>query len=95
MIAAWAIFRGSLPLQLIALALAGWAALGADELYRFSMGKAEGRSEIATAVKEKSDADTKLSQDVRGDVASGKPGKPDPHRLRPVPSATGKDRSSH
>ena len=38
MIAAWAIFRGSLPLQLIVLALAGWAALGANNLYQRNVG---------------------------------------------------------
>lgn len=35
---AWAIFRASLPLQLVALALAGWAALAGNNLYQRNIG---------------------------------------------------------
>ena len=38
MTAAWLIFRNSLPLQLVALAVAGWMALGANNFYQRSVG---------------------------------------------------------
>jgi len=38
MMIAWAIFRNSLPLQLITIALLGWGYLGANNLYQRHVG---------------------------------------------------------
>jgi hypothetical protein len=38
---AWTIFRSSLPLQLVAIALAGWAALGANNYYQRKVGASQ------------------------------------------------------
>ena len=44
-------------------------------------------AEVVGAVEKKADADAKLAETVRKDVAGGKRGIPDPHRLQPVPAA--------
>lgn len=82
----WTLLRNSLPLQLIAVALMGWAALGANNLYQQHVGA----SQVTTIVKEKSDANTEVANAAGADVAAGKPGKPDPNRLRSSESRPGK-----
>ena len=75
---AWKIFRDSLPLQLIALAVAGWAALGANNLYQ----RQKGASAVVTKIEKKADANAEIANDVRTNVDAGKRGKPDPHLRR-------------
>lgn len=73
---AWMVFRNSLPLQLVAIALAGWAALGANNLYQRNVGA----SQFATKVEKHADDTAKTADAVREEVAVGKRGKPDPFR---------------
>lgn len=67
----WTVFRNSLPLQLVALALMGWAALGANNLYQRNIGasrfaaKTEQANENATTLG-KSAAAASSDQRVRG-----------------------------
>lgn len=75
---AWAIFRASLPLQLVALALAGWAALAGNNLYQ----RQKGASAVVTKIEKKADANAKTASDVRQSVDAGKRGKPDPYSRR-------------
>ena len=75
----WTLFRNSLPLQFVAIGLMAWAALGANNLYQRNVGA----SKFAAKVEAKADNDAKTSEQVRSDVAAGKRGKPDPHRVRP------------
>jgi hypothetical protein len=77
-IAAWAIFRASLPLQLVALALAGWAALAANNFHQ----RSRGASAAMTKIEKKADANAEIATEVRTHVDSGKRGKPDPHIRR-------------
>lgn len=86
MSAIWAVFSASRGLQIVALLLTCWGIWEGNNALQRASGRTEGRTEVATAVKEKSDADTKLSEEVRVDVAAGKRGKPDPHRLQSVPA---------
>ena len=46
MILAWTIFRNSLPLQLVTLAVVGWAALGANNVYQRHVGASSAVSTI-------------------------------------------------
>lgn len=92
MLLIWNIFKGSWLLQAATALFVGWAALKGNNVYQRSVGKQEGRTEVTTAVKEKSDADTKTAESVRKDVDDGKPGKPDPNRLRAISGTTRKDR---
>lgn len=78
----WAIFRNSLPLQVVALVLALWGVWEGNNALQRSWGRSEGRSEVTTIVKEKSDANTDIANAAGNDVAAGKRGKPDPNRLR-------------
>lgn len=48
---------------------------------------------VVTVVQRKADANAKTAEQVRNDVAAGKRGVPDPHRLRSVPAASRKDRA--
>ncbi len=73
---AWTIFRNSLPLQLVALALAGWAALGANNLYQRNIGA----KAITEKIEKKADTDAKTADAVRDAVAAGKRGLRDPSR---------------
>jgi GTPase len=75
---AWAIFRNSLPLQLVMLALAGWAALAGNNF----MQRQKGAAAAITVIEKKADANAEIATEVRTHVDSGKRGKPDPH-LRP------------
>ncbi len=73
---AWTIFRNSLPLQLVALALAGWGALGMNNLYQRNIGA--GRA--IEKVEQKANEDAKTADAVRDAVASGKRGVRDPSK---------------
>jgi hypothetical protein len=79
---AWAVFRNSLPLQLVMLALAGWAALATNNL----MQRQKGAADVTIKVKEKANDNANVATDVRSIIEAGseagKRGKPDPH-LRP------------
>jgi hypothetical protein len=75
---AWAVFRNSLPLQLVALALAGWAALAANNVRQQWVGA----EKLTAKIERKADANAEIATEVRTHVDSGKRGKPDPH-LRP------------
>jgi len=75
---AWAIFRASLPLQLVALALAGWAALAGNNLYQ----RQKGAAAAVTKIEKKADANAEIANEVRTKVDAGKRGKPDPHLRR-------------
>jgi hypothetical protein len=75
---AWAIFRASLPLQLVAIALAGWGALAANNFHQ----RSKGASAAMTKIEKKADANATTANEVRESVDAGKRGKPDPH-LRP------------
>jgi hypothetical protein len=72
---AWTIFRASLPLQLVAIALAGWGLLAANNL----MQRQKGAAAVTVKINEKADANAATANDVRESVASDKRGKPDPH----------------
>jgi hypothetical protein len=75
---AWAVFRASLPLQLVAIALAGWGLLAANNFHQ----RSKGASAAMTKIEKKADANAEIATEVRTHVDSGKRGKPDPH-LRP------------
>jgi hypothetical protein len=75
---AWAIFRASLPLQLVAIALAGWAALAANNVRQQWVGA----EKLVTKIEKKADANATTANEVRESVDAGKRGKPDPH-IRP------------
>jgi hypothetical protein len=67
----WTLFRNSLPLQLVALSLVGWAAIGANNLYQRNVGasrhaeKTEKANENATNLG-KSAAAASADKRVRG-----------------------------
>jgi hypothetical protein len=75
---AWAIFRNSLPLQLVMLALAGWAALAGNNF----MQRQKGAAAAITVIEKKADANATTANEVRESVDAGKRGKPDPHIRR-------------
>jgi hypothetical protein len=75
---AWTVFRNSLPLQLVMLALAGWAALAANNFHQ----RSKGASAALTKIEKKADANAEIATEVRTHVDSGKRGKPDPHIRR-------------
>ena len=52
MMLVWAIFRNSLPLQLVTLALIGWGALSANNAFQRSKGAASAVSQINTQSQE-------------------------------------------
>lgn len=72
----WTLFRNSLPLQLVVLALAAWGALGANNLYQRKVGA----SHLAEKIEKKADENAKASDAVRDDVAAGKRGVRNPYR---------------
>ena len=74
---AWAIFRASLPLQLVAIALAGWGALAANNFHQ----RSKGASAAMTKIEKKADANAEIATEVR--AADGKGGRPDPHMRKP------------
>lgn len=74
---AWAIFRNSLPLQLVALALAGWAALAGNNYIQ----RQKGASAVIVKIEKKANANAEIANEVR--AADGKGGKPDPFLRRP------------
>ena len=78
MITAWAIFRASLPLQLVALALAGWAALAGNNYIQ----RQKGASALTNKIEKKADANASTANEVRESVDAGKRGKPDPFLRR-------------
>jgi hypothetical protein len=80
--AIWGLFAASRGLQIAALVLACWGVWEGNNALQRSMGRTEGRSEVTTIVKEKADANTEVANAAGNDVAAGKPGKPDPNRLR-------------
>jgi hypothetical protein len=75
---AWAIFRASLPLQLVAIALAGWGALAGNNYVQ----RQKGAAAVTTKIEKKADANAEIATEVRTHVDSGKRGKPDPHIRR-------------
>jgi len=75
---AWAIFRASLPLQLVALALAGWAALAGNNHVQ----RQKGAAAVTVKINEKANDNANVANEVRESVASDKRGKPDPHIRR-------------
>jgi hypothetical protein len=75
---AWTVFRNSLPLQLVMLALAGWAALAANNFHQ----RSRGASAAMTKIEKKADANATTANEVRESVDAGKRGKTDPH-IRP------------
>jgi hypothetical protein len=77
-IAAWAIFRASLPLQLVAIALAGWGLLAANNFHQ----RSKGASAALTKIEKKADANATTANEVRESVDAGKRGKPDPYLRR-------------
>ncbi len=79
--AIWGLFAASRGLQIAALVLACWGLWEGNNALQQSTGRAEGRSEVTTIVKEKSDANTEVANAAGADVVAGKPGKRDPNRL--------------
>jgi hypothetical protein len=75
---AWAIFRASLPLQLVAIALAGWAALAGNNYVQ----RQKGAAAVTTKIEKKANDNAATANEVRESVASDKRGKPDPHLRR-------------
>jgi hypothetical protein len=71
---AWAIFRASLPLQLVAIALAGWAALAGNNYVQ----RQKGAAAVTTKISEKANDNAATATEVRSSVDAGKRGKPDP-----------------
>ena len=65
---AWTIFRASLPLQLVALTFAAWAALGANNLYQRNIGA--GR--IIEKIEKKANEDAKTADAVANDALAGR-----------------------
>ena len=76
MMVLWRIFAGSLPLQLVSLAVVGWLALKANNFVQ----RSRGASELAAKIEAKSDATAKTADEVRQEAATSKRGRPDPHR---------------
>lgn len=83
MMAVLAILKASRAAQVVLLILAAWGLWEGNNALQRSAGRAEGRSEVTTAVREKADANAEVATQAREAVAARKPGKPDPHRLRP------------
>jgi hypothetical protein len=77
-IAAWAIFRASLPLQLVAIALAGWGALAGNNYVQ----RQKGAANLTVKIEKKANDNAATANEVRESVASDKRGKPDPHLRR-------------
>ena len=75
---AWKIFRASLPLQLVAIALAGWTALATNNL----MQRQKGATALTNKINEKANDNAATANEVRESVASDKRGKPDPFLRR-------------
>jgi hypothetical protein len=75
---AWTVFRNSLPLQLVMLALAGWAALGANNYVQ----RQKGAAALTTTIEKKANDNAATATQVRESVASDKRGKPDPYARR-------------
>jgi hypothetical protein len=75
---AWAIFRASLPLQLVAIAVAGWTAWQGNSFYQRQVGA----EKLTTKIEKKADANATTANEVRESVDAGKRGKPDPHIRR-------------
>lgn len=69
---AWAIFRASLPLQLVALAFAGWAALGVNNYVQ----RNKGAERVIVKIEKKANEDARTAIEVRS--ADGKGGRADP-----------------
>jgi hypothetical protein len=78
MMIAWAIFRASLPLQLVAIALAGWGLLAGNNYVQ----RQKGAAAVTVKINEKANDNAATANEVRESVAASKRGKPDPH-LRP------------
>jgi hypothetical protein len=75
---AWAIFRASLPLQLVAIALAGWGLLAGNNYVQ----RQKGAAAVTTKIEKKADANAEIAAEVRESVGAAKRGKPDPHLRR-------------
>jgi hypothetical protein len=75
---AWAVFRNSLPLQLVMLALAGWAALAGNNYVQ----RQKGAAAVTVKIEKKANDNAATANEVRESVASDKRGKPDPHLRR-------------
>jgi hypothetical protein len=78
MMIAWTIFRASLPLQLVAIALAGWGLLAANNFHQ----RSKGAGAALTKIEKKADANATTANEVRESVDAGKRGRPDPHIRR-------------
>lgn len=74
----WTAFRNSLPLQLVALGLMAWGALGLNNLYQRNVGA----SNLATKIEKKADDNARIADKVDEAVAAGRGRRPDPNRLR-------------
>ncbi len=75
---AWTIFRNSLPLQLVMLALAGWGLLAGNNYVQ----RQKGAAAAITVIEKKADANATTANEVRESVAASKRGKPDPFLRR-------------
>jgi hypothetical protein len=75
---AWAIFRASLPLQLVAIALAGWGLLAGNNYVQ----RQKGAAAVTVKIEKKANDNANVATEVRESVASDKRGKPDPHLRR-------------
>lgn len=64
---AWTLFRNSLPLQLIAIGLAAWATIGANNLYQRQVGA----SRVIDKIEKKANSDVKTADDVGAAAAAG------------------------
>jgi hypothetical protein len=83
MIAAiWLAIRTSPTLMLILAALAGYGGLKGYGKYQHYSGVKSGELQMADKVEKKANEDAKIADAAAEGVAAGKPGRPDPNRMR-------------
>lgn len=75
----WTLFRNSLPLQLMVLALGAWGALGANNLYQRHVGA----SRLVVKIEKKAEADVKTADAVGAAAAAGAGRVRNPYLRRP------------
>ena len=77
------IFQASRGLQVAVLVFALWGAFEANNALQRHRGRSEAIATVTTAIEKKETADVAVSDEVRAEVARGKPGLPDdPNRIR-------------
>lgn len=80
--AIWLAIRTSPTLLLILAALAGYGGLKGYGKYQHYSGVKTGELQMAEKVEKKANDDAKIADAAAESVAAGRPGRPDPFRLR-------------